>query len=71
MYYISESFEEPHAHAQDAVWTPLIYNLVYCCDFCEKLDEISFVPVSLLEMLIRIKLVQFCCLCQNIVIFFK
>jgi len=49
----------------------VFYNLMHCCDSCEKLDGVSFVPVSSLQVLIRIKLVEFCCLCQNIVMFFK
>ena len=49
----------------------IIYNLVHCCDSCEKLDGVSFVPVPSLHMPIRIKLVEFCSLCQNIVVFFK
>jgi len=24
----------------------IIYNLVHWCDFCEKLDRVSFVPMS-------------------------
>jgi len=49
----------------------IMYNLVHCCDSCKKLDVVSLLPVSSLSILIRINLVQFCCLCQNIVTFFK
>ena len=48
-----------------------MYNFVHCCDFCKKLDGVSLLPVPSLQILIRINLVQFCCLCQNIVTFFN
>jgi len=27
----------------------IMHNLVHCCDCCEKLDGVSFVPVSSLK----------------------